>query len=70
MNGLKQNCRFEWFSTTCGQQLMVEIEWGNLDQTGLEVLEFVAKSLIRNRSISIPKGSNSSKKSVTATSWW
>ncbi|MFA0553625.1 GTPase family protein [Vibrio lentus] len=39
------------------QQLMVEIEWGNLDQTGLEVLEFVAKKFDKKSlDFSIPEG--------------
>ncbi|MEZ9681304.1 GTPase family protein [Vibrio splendidus] len=39
------------------QQLMVDIEWGNLDQTGLEVLEFVAKKFDKKSlDFSIPEG--------------
>ncbi|OBT01354.1 GTP-binding protein [Vibrio tasmaniensis] len=39
------------------QQLMVEIEWGNLDQAGLEVLEFVAKKFDKKSlDFSIPEG--------------
>lgn len=39
------------------QQLMAEIEWGNLDQTGLEVLEFVAKKFDKKSlDFSIPEG--------------
>lgn len=39
------------------QQLMVEIEWGNLDQTGIEVLEFVAKKFDKKSlDFSIPEG--------------
>ncbi|MFA0280444.1 GTPase family protein [Vibrio sp. 10N.222.55.F12] len=39
------------------QQLMGDIEWGNLDQTGLEVLEFVAKKFDKKSlDFSIPEG--------------
>ncbi|MFA0237029.1 MULTISPECIES: GTPase family protein [unclassified Vibrio] len=39
------------------QQLMVDIEWGKLDQTGLEVLEFVAKKFDKKSlDFSIPEG--------------
>ncbi|MFA0410698.1 GTPase family protein [Vibrio splendidus] len=39
------------------QQLMVDIEWGNLDQTGVEVLEFVAKKFDKKSlDFSIPEG--------------
>ncbi|TCN79884.1 hypothetical protein EDB62_101146 [Vibrio crassostreae] len=39
------------------QQLSNEIEWGNLDQTGLEVLEFVAKKFDKKSlDFSIPEG--------------
>ncbi|WP_299692486.1 GTPase [uncultured Vibrio sp.] len=39
------------------QQLMVDIEWGNLDQTGLKVLEFVAKKFDKKSlDFSIPEG--------------
>ncbi|MEZ9701322.1 GTPase [Vibrio sp. 10N.261.46.E12] len=39
------------------QQLMVDVEWGNLDQTGLEVLEFVAKKFDKKSlDFSIPEG--------------
>ncbi|MCZ8500778.1 50S ribosome-binding GTPase [Vibrio lentus] len=39
------------------QQLMVEIEWGNLDQTGIELLEFVAKKFDKKSlDFSIPEG--------------
>ncbi|MEC7306980.1 GTPase family protein [Vibrio crassostreae] len=39
------------------QQLSGEIEWGNLDQTGLEVLEFVAKKFDKKSlDFSIPEG--------------
>ncbi|WP_122056196.1 GTPase family protein [Vibrio sp. Evd11] len=39
------------------QQLMEDIEWGNLDQTGLEVLEFVAKKFDKKSlDFSIPEG--------------
>ncbi|MEZ9954749.1 GTPase family protein [Vibrio splendidus] len=39
------------------QQLLVDIEWGNLDQTGLEVLEFVAKKFDKKSlDFSIPEG--------------
>ena len=39
------------------QQLMVDIEWGNLDQTGIEVLEFVAKKFDKKSlDFSIPEG--------------
>ncbi|WP_172379650.1 GTPase family protein [Vibrio sp. Vb339] len=39
------------------QQLMVDIEWGNLEQTGLEVLEFVAKKFDKKSlDFSIPEG--------------
>ncbi|CAK1774663.1 GTPase family protein [Vibrio crassostreae] len=39
------------------QQLSDEIEWGNLDQTGLEVLEFVAKKFDKKSlDFSIPEG--------------
>ncbi|MEZ8018542.1 GTPase family protein [Vibrio splendidus] len=39
------------------QQLMVDIEWGNLDQTGLEVLEFVAEKFDKKSlDFSIPEG--------------
>ncbi|NOH94929.1 GTP-binding protein [Vibrio sp. AIC-3] len=39
------------------QQLMVDIEWGNLDQTGLEVLEFVARKFDKKSlDFSIPEG--------------
>ncbi|WP_299143400.1 GTPase family protein [uncultured Vibrio sp.] len=39
------------------QQLSSEIEWGNLDQTGLEVLEFVAKKFDKKSlDFSIPEG--------------
>ncbi|MBU2909735.1 GTPase family protein [Vibrio splendidus] len=39
------------------QQLMIDIEWGNLDQTGLEVLEFVAKKFDKKSlDFSIPEG--------------
>ncbi|MEZ8287163.1 GTP-binding protein [Vibrio splendidus] len=39
------------------QQLMDDIEWGNLDQTGLEVLEFVAKKFDKKSlDFSIPEG--------------
>ncbi|PMG26312.1 GTPase family protein [Vibrio splendidus] len=39
------------------QQLMVDIEWDNLDQTGLEVLEFVAKKFDKKSlDFSIPEG--------------
>ncbi|MCG9640890.1 50S ribosome-binding GTPase [Vibrio sp. Isolate34] len=39
------------------QQLMVNIEWGNLDQTGLEILEFVAKKFDKKSlDFSIPEG--------------
>ena len=39
------------------QQLTDDIEWGNLDQTGLEVLEFVAKKFNKKSlAFSIPEG--------------
>ncbi|MDP2490145.1 GTPase family protein [Vibrio splendidus] len=39
------------------QQLLVDIEWGNIDQTGLEVLEFVAKKFDKKSlDFSIPEG--------------
>lgn len=39
------------------QQLTDDIEWGNLDQTGLEVLEFVAKKFNKKSlDFSIPEG--------------
>ena len=39
------------------QQLSNEIEWGNLDQTGLEVLEFVAKKFDKKSlDFSLPEG--------------
>lgn len=39
------------------QQLVDDIEWGNLDQTGLEVLEFVAKKFgKKSLDFSIPEG--------------
>ncbi|EDK26602.1 hypothetical protein VSWAT3_23704 [Vibrionales bacterium SWAT-3] len=39
------------------QQLVDDIEWGNLDQTGLEVLEFVAKKFNKKSlDFSIPEG--------------
>jgi uncharacterized membrane protein len=39
------------------QQLADDIEWGNLDQTGLEVLEFVAKKFNKKSlDFSIPEG--------------
>ncbi|TKF06990.1 GTPase family protein [Vibrio kanaloae] len=39
------------------QQLMVDVEWGNLDQTGLEILEFVAEKFDKKPlDFSIPEG--------------
>ncbi|WP_394139943.1 GTPase family protein [Vibrio chagasii] len=39
------------------QQLVDDIEWGNLDQTGLQVLEFVAKKFSKKSlDFSIPEG--------------
>ena len=39
------------------QQIMVDVEWGNLDQTGLEILEFVAEKFDKKPlDFSIPEG--------------
>ncbi len=39
------------------QQLMLDVEWGNLDQTGLEILEFVAEKFDKKPlDFSIPEG--------------
>ncbi|MDA0143970.1 50S ribosome-binding GTPase [Vibrio sp. RW] len=39
------------------QQLMIDVEWGNLDQTGLEILEFVAEKFDKKSlDFSIPEG--------------